>query len=133
MAATIYFFHSTFHTVIAHCLYSLGHGNLPGSHVPFISAFLVPSATVEEALLSVLRTSDKIKILYSSAKLLHKYLQTITFFTAVFVCFHFGGVSLQKFHFIRIFHFFHVKIFVSIFYYKPIYITSMTRNSILTL
>lgn len=86
MAATIYFFHSTFHTVIAHCLYSLGHGNLPGSHVPFISAFLVPSATVEEALLSVLHTSDKIKILYSSAKLLHKYLQTITFFTAVFVC-----------------------------------------------
>lgn len=97
MAATIYFFHSTFHTVIAHCLYSLGHGNLPGSHVPFISAFLVPSATVEEALLSVLHTSDKIKILYSSAKLLHKYLQTITFFTAVFVCSILGGFLYKNF------------------------------------
>ena len=42
MAATIYFFHSTFHAVIAHCLYSLGHGNLPGSHVSFITAFPVP-------------------------------------------------------------------------------------------
>ena len=97
MAATIYFFHSTFHTVIAHCLYSLGHGNLPGSHVPFISAFLVPSATVEEALLSVLHTSDKIKILYSSAKLLHKYLQTITFFTVVFVCSILGGFLYKNF------------------------------------
>ena len=97
MAATIYFFHSTFHTVIAHCLYSLGHGNLPGSHVPFISAFLVPSATVEEALLSVLHTSDKIKILYSSAKLLHKYLQTITFFNVVFVCSILGGFLYKNF------------------------------------
>ena len=108
--ATIYFFHSTFHTVIVHCLYSPGHSNLPGGHVSFITAFLAPSAMVEGALLSVLHTFDKIKIIYSSAKLLQKYLQTITFFfTSVFVTFHFWGVSLQKFHFIRIFHFFHAK------------------------
>ena len=118
--ATIYFFHSTFHTVIVHCLYSPGHGNLPGGHVSFITAFLAPSATVKGALLSVLHTFDKIKILYSSAKLLQKYLQTITFFYFCFCHIPFWGGFFTKISLYQNFSLFSCKIFVLIFYYKPI-------------
>ena len=114
----------------------LGHGNLPGSHVSFITAFLVPSATAEGALLSALHTFDKIKTLYSSAKLLQKYIQTITFFFFLLLFLSvsiFGGFLYKNFILSEFFTSFMSKYLFQYFIINLFYITSMTRNSILTL